>query len=55
MPGSLSRWVIAGLVCAGLYAAVTHAQDAARWKERIDAGGKAYLQGQYGEAEKMLL
>ena len=51
-------WELAGLVCVVLLAlpvSIWAGDQGSRWKDYNDAGFKAYLQGDYAEAEKQFM
>ncbi len=48
-----TKWLLVGLLCLTLWPAHASAQSGL-WETHMDAGGKAYQQGYYPEAEKQL-
>ena len=52
MPGK-TRWLVVGVLCVALWTAAASAQQT-RWEKLTDAGVKAYQEGRYAEAEKLL-
>ena len=49
-----TRWLLAGLVCLALAAVAYVFLQVSPWETYMDAGDKAYQQGNYPEAEKQL-
>ena len=51
MIGKKTRWLLVGVLCLVLWPVQTLAQQAT-WEQHMRAGGAAYRQGNYAEAEK---
>ncbi len=49
-----TRWLLVGLVCLALAAVAYVFLQVTPWETYMDAGDKAYQQGNYPEAEKQL-
>ncbi len=50
-----SRWLLAGLLCLGLWPMVAASAQETRWDSIMADAVKAYQQADYGEAEKLFL